>query len=151
MVTIFVAAEKFVYWNDRGQLAVDMSLVNELSGHGQDMRVVVYFAPDRFGFWYDDMREVEEAWAYLENALKASGFAPDNVIMFGHDVECDKFVEFLAPNSKTYVLSGDSRDESLAVRLGGRRVTVLPDQCVGFWQKLSIRRGLRTLFAALNA
>lgn len=151
MITIYVAAEKFVYWNERGQLAVDLSLVNALANRSKDKRVIVYFAPDRFGFWYDDMRDVRDAWDYLENALRNAGFEPDKVMMFGHEVEPENFVKSAVKNSEIYILSGDSRDESIARILGGKRVTILPDHCVTFWKNLSIRRGLRTLFAALSA
>ena len=150
MVTIYVAAEKFIYWNELGELAVDESMVHELSSSNQIHRTVVYFAPERFGFWYDDMRDVEDAWEYLYSSLRMAGFCADETLLFSHETELDRFSASI-DGSEGLVISGDSRDDELAVVLGGRRVSHLPETLTGFWHRFDIRRGFRALFAALSA
>ena len=150
MVTVYIAAEKFIYWNELGELAVDDEMVHALSSSSQIQHTVVYFAPDRFGFWYDDMRDVEDAWEYLNSALRMAGFRADEVMLFSHEVESSRF-HTSDLESEILVISGDSRDDVVAESLGARRVSDLPDRLTGFWHRLDIRRGFRALFAALSA
>ena len=148
MSTIYIAAEKFIYWNGLGDLDVDASLIDAIASSDRIDRKVVYFAPNRFGFWYDDMRDVEDAWDYLYSALKTAGFKADDVILFQHEVENERF---LKNDSEIYVLSSDSRDESLAELLNARKLSEIPYSWSGFWHRMDIRRGFRALFAALSA
>ena len=148
MSTIYIAAEKFIYWNGLGELDVDASLIDAIASSDKIDRKVVYFAPNRFGFWYDDMRDVEDAWDYLNSVLRRAGFKADEVILFQHEVEKERFSN---KDSEIFVLSSDPRDESIASALNARKLSEIPYAWSGFWRRLDIRRGFRALFAALSA
>ena len=150
MTTAYVAAEKFIHWNDKGQPTIDESLASAIASHRKNNRFVIFFAPARFGFWFEDKQEVEEAWHYLENALCSAGMHPKEVMLFDHEVDADRFVHDMQahPNDNAVIVSDEPCDQTLSQTLGIRCIHEIPADMSGMWPKLSIRRILRTLIPA---
>ena len=150
MTTAYVAAERFIHWNAKGQLEIDEQLATAIASHRRNNRFIIFFAPARFGLLFDDRRDVEEAWDYLSAALRAFGMVPDGVMLFDHDVNVAEFLRDMEchTNEEALIVSDDTRDEVLGHALGIRCIHDVPANISGVWQKLSIRRILRTLVAA---
>ncbi len=150
MTTAYVAAEKFIQWREDGQLVIDESLADAISSHRKNHRFVIYFAPARFGLWLEDRREVEEAWHYLESSLKATGMPVQEVMLFDHDVDVVRFRQDMQdhPEEQVVIVSDDEKDANMSRELNVRCLHEIPANISGMWQKLSIRRMLRTLVAA---
>ena len=149
MTTVYIAAEKLMSWKPNGRMLLhDVSTFAQLH---ENHRFVVYFIPCRFGLFFASREEAEEAWTYLDDALRASGFVADRSLVF--EDECT-FAPFLkdraqyARGDSAVVFSDDAQDDALAEAMGIRRITEVPAPVTHFWEKLSIRSALRTVAAA---
>jgi hypothetical protein len=152
MTTVYVAAEKLVTWSPDGQVCPNKNLIDTILTHCQNNRFVVYFAPARFGLMLEDRCEVEDAWHYFERSLRTYGFHPHNVILFDEEVDEVPFVQDQTnqdmQNSISIIFSDNPNDEKLSLSLGIRKVSEIPSNISSMWQKISIRRALRTFVAA---
>ena len=152
MTTVYVAAEKLMNWTQDGHISIDENLIRTFVSHCTNNRFVVYFAPVRFGLWFDGRNEVEDAWHYIERALTAAEFHPDDVILFNEEVSEEPFVHDMEKqnlqNSLAVIFSDAPQDEALSLSLGIRKVTEIPANISNMWQKINIRRVLRTFVAA---
>ena len=152
MTTVYVAAEKLMIWNKEGHLSLDESLIDTLRIHSKSNRFVIYFAPARFGLWFDGQNEVEDAWRYIAHGLKPTGFHPADVFLFNEDAETEIFQKDLAAqpeNQATALILSDAPcDETLAQTLGIQKVTEIPSHISSLWKKIDIRRAFKTFVAA---
>lgn len=151
MTTVYVAAEKLMSWNPDGRMFIHEDLVSTINTHCNNNRFVVYFAPLRFGLLFDSHDEVEEAWQYIENALHAVGFVPDDCILFDEDAKPEPFLKDLAENvhhETALIFSNSEEDEKLSQETGVRRVTEIPAGISNIWHRISISRALRSIAAA---
>lgn len=152
MTTVYVAAEKLMTWAQDGRMSVNESLIDTLRTHCKNNRFVVFFAPVRFGLWFDGRNEVEDAWQYMARVLKAAGFQPADVFLFDEDIEISKFQNDLKKQderqSAAIIFSESAQDEGLAQVLNIRKVSEIPANISNMWQKIDIRRAFRTFVAA---
>lgn len=152
MTTVYVAAEKLMTWTQDGHISIDENLTQTLINHCQNNRFVVYFAPARFGLWFDGRNEVEDAWRYINHALKATKFQPDHVLLFDEEVSEEAFIQDLSEQDTQHavgvIFSDAPQDEAISLSTGIRKVSEIPANISNMWQKISIRRVLRTFVAA---
>lgn len=152
MTTVYVAAEKLMTWSQDGHMSLDESLIYTLRTHCKNNRFVVYFAPVRFGLWFDGRNEVEDAWQYIDRALNAAGFRPNKVFLFNEEIEIKDFQEDLEnqiKNQATAIVFSDAeQDDALCQALDIRKVSEIPANISNMWQKIDIRRAFRTFVAA---
>lgn len=152
MTTVYAAAEKLMMWDEDGGICINKDVLHALMGHTRNNRVVVYFAPPRFGLSYDDRSEVNEAWQYLSNTLKRNGFEPDDVILFDDEVTEYPFSSDIEvqpiQNSVAFILSDAPQDEALSLSLGFQLIHEIPQNISNQWPKVDLRRTLRSLIAA---
>lgn len=152
MATVYAAAEKLMKWDEDGRLSVDKKVIDSLNAHSKNNRIVVYFAPPRFGLSYEDKSEVNDAWNYLSNTLKRHGFEADDTILFDDEVTEFPFSSDIQSqtiqNSVAFILSDAAEDEILSLSLGFQLIHEMPSKISSQWEKVSIRRTLRALIAA---
>lgn len=154
MTTVFVAAEKLMSWNSDGSLSVDEAVASVLTSYREDNRIIVYFAPVRFGLFFESRRETQQAWDYMASALRNAGFEPDDVILFEDAVEQVPFVDILATldkHDRALLYSDDPSDLDLCDGLGIQKVDVLDAGSSSLWHRIHLRQVFKTLLAAIQA
>ena len=152
MATVYAAAEKLLKWDEDVNICVNKEVLHSLIVHARNNRIVVYFAPARFGLSYDERSEVNDAWHYLSTTLSQHGFEPDDVILFDDEVNETPFSSDIESqpihNSVAFILSDAPQDEVLSLSLGFQLIHEIPADISSQWPKLDIRRTLRSIIAA---
>ena len=147
MKSLYIAAEKLVKWNDHGQLAVERATTTALCSHRTTTQFVVCFAPARFGLYFDDRRDVEEAWKVMADVLNEAGFVAHRVVMFDEDIDWGvlrraRLVEDPAP----VFLTDSDDDRAMARGLGMKCISDVPVQFAR--RRVDVPYAVKTLFHA---